>query len=170
MSECGSSPGTINHSLQTPQTGSESAVRNSTVFHSESEKISSEAILCTRNGGTARENENKMGCRKRKLSFYQDKSVPAINLEQQFLVQSEAAGRETSLQDHQVQKIEANVDVFDDDDDQFYAGLDLDAVEEQAAKLLGYKLELSEPKRKMIHDATPPQLGILGSPSFDLGI
>ncbi|CAL5333513.1 unnamed protein product [Camellia sinensis] len=169
MSECGSSPGTINHSLQTPQTGSESAVRNSTVFHSESEKISSKAILCTRNGGTARENENKMGCRKRKLSFYQDKSVPAINLEQQFLVQSEAAGRETLLQDHQVQKIEANVDVFDDDD-QFYAGLDLDAVEEQAAKLLGYKLELSELKRKMIHDATPPQLGILGSPSFDLGI
>ncbi|KAL7227106.1 hypothetical protein ACSBR1_022050 [Camellia fascicularis] len=27
-----------------------------------------------------------------------------------------------------------------------------------------------DPKRKMIHDATPPQLGILGSPSFDLGI
>ncbi|XP_028105501.1 uncharacterized protein LOC114304535 [Camellia sinensis] len=27
-----------------------------------------------------------------------------------------------------------------------------------------------DPKRKMIHDATPPQLGILGSSSFDLGI
>ncbi|XP_057504285.1 DEAD-box ATP-dependent RNA helicase FANCM isoform X2 [Actinidia eriantha] len=156
--------GMTNHSLQTPQSGSESA---GTLKFEKS--ISNEVMPSTTNGiPTSSETENKMRSLKRKLSFYQVGSVPAINLDQEFLLHSEAAGRETSFQD-QVPNIGPNGVAFDDDD-LFYEGLDLDAVEEQAVKLLGYKSELSEHKIVAIPDPSPPLLDVLGSPSFDLGI
>ena len=164
ISESRSLWGMTNHSLQTPQSGSESA----RILKFE-KSISKEVMPSKTNGiPTSSETENKMGSLKRKLSFCQVGSVPAINLDQEFLLHSEAADRETSFQD-QVPNIGPNGVVFDDDD-LFYECLDLDAVEEQAAKLLGYKSELSEHKKVMIPDPSPPLLDVLGSPSFDLGI
>ncbi|XVF30043.1 hypothetical protein REPUB_Repub16aG0023300 [Reevesia pubescens] len=69
--------------------------------------------------------------------------------------QSEVGGKE-STQLPQVDKITAN----DDDDDQFYASLDLDAVEAEATLLLKNKSESSNIQNS----------GLQGSPSFDLGI
>ncbi|KAA8546304.1 hypothetical protein F0562_002957 [Nyssa sinensis] len=166
VSESRSSSRMTNHFLQTPQTGLESAGRISPSFQLNPQRISSEAVACTING-TPTENESKMESRKRKLSFYQLGTVPAINLERELLFHSKAGGKESSLQG-QVEKIEANGDVFDDD--KFYEGLDLDAVEEQAAELLRYKSELSMQKTTIIPEPTPQNHGVLGSPSFDLGI
>ncbi|KAL6984536.1 hypothetical protein U1Q18_017913 [Sarracenia purpurea var. burkii] len=166
MSESGRSSGMVKHSLQTPETNPEPPGKISGLsFQLKHERISTEQMPCTTNG-IPREKENTMGSRKRKLNFYQVGSVPAINLDQEFLVHTKAASRETSVKD-QAQKIETNGDVFDDD--QFYDGLNLDEVEEQAAKLLRYKSQQSI-HQKMIADLTQPSLGVLGSPSFDLGI
>ncbi|XP_059630912.1 DEAD-box ATP-dependent RNA helicase FANCM [Cornus florida] len=163
LSESGSSLGTTNHSLRTPETGLESA---SASIKFNVERISSGAMPCTTNGAPT-ENEKRTESRKRKLSFYQVGSVPAINLEQEFLSLPGAAGKESSVQG-QAEHIEANGDVFDDD--QFYEGIDLDAVEKQAASLLGYKSEFSMQKRTIITEPSPQNLGVLGSPTFDLGI
>lgn len=166
MSDSGSSSGTVNHSLQTPQTGSQSVARISNSFLLKSKQMATEEKPCTTDG-IPRENESRIGGLKRKLSFYQVGSVPAINLDQEFLSHSVAACRETSVQD-QVQKSQPNGDIFDDD--QFYEGLDLDAVEEEAAKLLGYKSELPVNKKVVIPDPNLPPLRVMGSPTFDLGI
>ncbi|XP_058189885.1 DEAD-box ATP-dependent RNA helicase FANCM isoform X2 [Rhododendron vialii] len=166
MSDSGSSSGTVNRSLQTPQTGSQSVARISNSFLLKSKQIATEEKPCTTDG-IPRENESRIGGLKRKLSFYPVGSVPAINLDQVFLSHSVAACRETSVQD-QVQKSQPNGDIFDDD--QFYEGLDLDAVEEEAAKLLGYKSELPVNKKVVIPDPNPLPLRVMGSPTFDLGI
>lgn len=166
MSDSGSSSGTVNRSLQTPQTGSQSVVRISNSFLSKSRQISTEEMPCT-SDGIPRGNESRIGGLKRKLSFYQPGSVPAINLDQEFLSHCVAACRETSLQDP-VQKSQPNGDIFDDD--QFYEGLDLDAVEEEAAKLLGYKSEMPVNKEVVIPDPNPPPPRVMSTPTFDLGI
>ncbi|KAK9270011.1 hypothetical protein L1049_025584 [Liquidambar formosana] len=163
----GSSPGKTTYSLQTPQSESENqcAGRNSLSYQLNPERISSEAMPCTKLLSPI-ENE-RMESRKRKLSFYQVGSVPAINLEREFSFQSEATGNESSMQG-QAKKIEANGDVFYDD--QFYEGLDLDAVEAQATMLLRYKSESSIQRPEIIPEPARQNLCLLGSPSFDLGI
>ncbi|KAL3845636.1 hypothetical protein ACJIZ3_003039 [Penstemon smallii] len=141
---------------QTPQTGLESTARNSQL---PLDRISSELA----------ENENKLESRKRKLSFHQAQSVPMINLDKEFLLLAEAAVENTSMQ-IQVEKMEENRDVFEDEDDQFYEGIDLDAVEEEAAKLLRLKSECSSQKTATASDTIQPNFEIPGSPSFDLGV
>ncbi|KAL6318094.1 hypothetical protein AAG906_035239 [Vitis piasezkii] len=151
ITETGSSLSKTTYSLN------QSSERNTVSIQINPEIISSEAIPLT--SVSPRENERKLESRKRKLGIYQGGSVPAINLERQF--QLEAASKESSLQ-HQAEKIETNGDVFYDD--QFYEGLDLDAVEAQATMLLRHKSELFTQKQD------PQSLDLFGSPTFDLGI
>ena len=88
--------------------------------------------------------------RKRKLSFCPSNSVPAINLEKEFQLQ--CANNELLI------------------DDQFYDGIDFDAVEAQAKLLLKQKSgALMTQKQETIvpqHLQSPR----FDSPSFDLGI
>ncbi|KAG7985254.1 hypothetical protein I3843_03G016000 [Carya illinoinensis] len=151
IGENGSSSGKTLCSLRMPQTDSaiQLAGRNSESF--QTSRISSQ-VPCT-TIVTIKEDQ-EMETRKRKLSLYQSESTPTINLETEFLLQSEAAGRESL---HCDTNGDANKDAFYDD--QFYEDLDLDAVEAQATLLLKQKSELPHPK-----NPTP------GSPSFDLGI
>ncbi|CAK9162500.1 unnamed protein product [Ilex paraguariensis] len=167
--ESGSSSGTTNHSLQSHQFGVGSSDRNSSSFQLNPERVTLEAMPNTSSIplSVPKEKESKIESRKRKLSFYQTASIPAVNLEQEFRFHSEAAGIDSFFQG-QVERTEANVNVLDDD--QFYGGIDLDAVEEQAAKLLRVKSELSMNIKIMNSEPIPQSLGILGSPSFDLGI
>ncbi|KAK3036008.1 hypothetical protein RJ639_031181 [Escallonia herrerae] len=137
--------------------------RNSEPFELQSKAVSSEALPCTTDA-TQRGKESKIESRKRKLSFNQTGSVPIQNLDQEFLLQTEAACRDASLQ-VQGEKVEASRYVFDDD--WFYEGIDLDAMEEQAAKLLSNKSEMSMQKEVIIPEPVPE---LLGSPTFDLGI
>ncbi|XP_018841125.2 DEAD-box ATP-dependent RNA helicase FANCM isoform X2 [Juglans regia] len=152
IGENGSSSGKTLYSLRMPQTdsGNQLTGRNSESFQT---GRSSSQVPCT-TSVTIKGNQ-EMETRKRKLSLYQSESTPTINLETEFLLQSEAAGRE-SLQ-HCDTNEDASKDAFYDD--QFYEDLDLDAVEAQATLLLKQKSELPHPKNP-----------IPSSPSFDLGI
>ena len=136
----------------------QSSERNMVSIEMNPKIISSEALPCT--SFSPRENERELESRKRKLCIYESRSIPAINLDRRF--QLEAASKESSLQ-HQAEKIETNGDVFYDDD-QFYEGLDLDAVEAQATMLLRHKSELLTQKQDTQHQ------DLFGSPTFDLGI
>uniref|UniRef100_A0A2N9HDI2 Helicase ATP-binding domain-containing protein n=1 Tax=Fagus sylvatica TaxID=28930 RepID=A0A2N9HDI2_FAGSY len=92
--------------------------------------------------------------------------VPPINLEPEFLLQSDTAGRD-SFQHHDANG-DANEDAFDDD--QFYEGLDLDAMEAQATLLFKQKSELSIKKQEIIPQLSAQNPSLLSSPSFDLGL
>ncbi|KAM7507593.1 hypothetical protein LguiA_018046 [Lonicera macranthoides] len=148
--ESGSS--SANHSLQTPQNGLESASR-----------IASESMPSTSNRDPiANESSRIIDTRKRKLSFYQVECIPVQNLEQRFSLHSESTSKNPS------EKIEASVDVFDDDG--FYASIDLDAVEEEATKLLRHKSQLSMDNKTVIPNEITQNRCVLDAPSFDLGI
>lgn len=159
-----SSAGTTKHSLQIPQTGleSDSTGLNSACSQLNPEK-NPESMLCKSNC-TQRKDESNNESRKRKLSFYQAKTLPIQNLDQEFLLQSEAAGKALPLHD-QIEKSEPIRDDFDDD--QFYEGIDLDAVEEQATKYLKYKSE--QPVKNQTTIPKPQNPAVLDSPTFDLG-
>ncbi|KAG8378446.1 hypothetical protein BUALT_Bualt08G0138100 [Buddleja alternifolia] len=152
MDESGSSSGAKHD--QTPQIGLESTARNSQLAP---DMIPSEMV------------ESKLESRKRKLSFYQAQSVPMVNLENEFSLLCENAGENSSIQ---VERPKENIDVVydDNDDDQFYEGIDLDAVEEEAAKLLRYKSEGSTQKVATVSEPIGQNPLILGSPTFDLGV
>ncbi|KAL0326352.1 UNVERIFIED_CONTAM: DEAD-box ATP-dependent RNA helicase FANCM [Sesamum radiatum] len=149
INESGSSSGTKHD--PTPQTGLESTARNSQLACLE---IPSEMA------------DSKLESRKRKLSFYQAQSVPTVNLDKEFSLISEAPGKNSAVQ-IQAEKTEENRDIFEDD--QFYEGIDLDAVEEEAAKLLRYKTDCSTQQTANVSEPIQHNLGVLGSPSFDLG-
>ncbi|KAK6116697.1 hypothetical protein DH2020_049579 [Rehmannia glutinosa] len=127
----------------TPQTGLQSTAR---ISQFACDEIPSEIV------------ETTLDSRKRKLSFYQAQSVPMVNLDKEFSVLSEAARGNFA----------ENGDIFEDD--QFYEGIDLDAVEEEAAKLLRQKTECSTQKTATLSEPIRPNLGVMGSPSFDLGV
>ncbi|KAL2231862.1 UNVERIFIED_CONTAM: DEAD-box ATP-dependent RNA helicase FANCM [Sesamum indicum] len=148
INESGSSSG-MKHD-PTPQTGLESTARNSQLACLE---IPSEMA------------DSKLESRKRKLSFYQAQSVPTVNLDKEFSLISEAPGKNSAMQ-IQAEKAEENRDIFEDD--QFYEGIDLDAVEEEAAKLLRYKTDCSTQQTANVSEPIQHNLGVLGSPSFDL--
>ncbi|KAK8657730.1 hypothetical protein V6N13_035954 [Hibiscus sabdariffa] len=118
---------------------------------------------------SAVENES-LKSRKRMLSFFQLESIPTINLVQEF--KSKVGGKEKSnvSQLPQMNNVTENDANFDDD--QFYASLDLDAMEAQATILLKNKSE--PPLEKQEINAKPnPNLqngGAQALPSFDLGI
>ncbi|KAL9173437.1 hypothetical protein ABFS82_03G114100 [Erythranthe guttata] len=116
---------------------------------------------------TAMNSQFTLDSRKRKLSFHQTaQSVPVVNLNQEFLLIAEAACEKSSMQ-RQEERTEENIDIFEDD--QFYEGIDLDAIEEEAAKLLRQKTECLTPKTATLPEPIEQNLAILGSPSFDLG-
>ncbi|KAK3229964.1 hypothetical protein Dsin_001845 [Dipteronia sinensis] len=163
-SESGSSSAKTLYSIQTPQTESEdqSVSKNPASVQINQERITSEAMACTTTDST-REIKMNMENWKRKLNFFQSRSVPAINLEQQFAFQSDVAGRE-SCQQGQADEIDTNRDTVDDDD-RFYEYLDFDAMEEHAALLLKQKPEFTKQKQDLT-----PNFGVNDSPSFDLGV
>lgn len=146
------------------------ARKNMGPFETE-ERISSGSMPC-RTNDFAIVNES-LQSRKRKLSFCQSGPIPAINLEQEFSLQSEVGGKESSKAPQQpdVDEITANKHELDDDD-QFYASLDLDAVEAQATLLLKNKSDSSLAKQEIIAQSNLQKQngGFQGSPSFDLGI
>ncbi|KAL7118213.1 hypothetical protein ACP275_03G121300 [Erythranthe tilingii] len=116
---------------------------------------------------TAMNSQFTLDSRKRKLSFHQTaQSVPVVNLNKEFLLLAEAACEKSSMQ-IQEERTEENIDIFEDD--QFYEGIDLDAIEEEAAKLLRQKTECLTPKTATLPEPIEQNLAILGSPSFDLG-
>lgn len=135
----------------------QSSERNKVSVEINPKIISSKAVPWT--SFSPGEDGRELESRKRKLGVYQGGSVPAINLDQQF--QLESTRKESSLQ-HQAEKFETNGDVFYDD--QFYEGLDLDAVEAQATMLLRHKSELLTQKQDTQNQ------DLFGSPTFDLGI
>ncbi|KAF9608476.1 hypothetical protein IFM89_009842 [Coptis chinensis] len=93
---------------------------------------------------------------------------PETSLQPQRLFHLEETG-ESSLQ-CQPKSNELNGDVFCDD--QFYEGLDLDALEAQATKLLKHKSELSMDRKQCDFPNPVTEKGpeLSHSPSFDLGI
>lgn len=95
---------------------------------------------------------------KRRLSFYHSGHFPSMNLEQQFALQSKK------------ESVNANttIDVICDDD--FYNDVDLDELEAQATSLLKGKLDLSIQKQDTIPQSHSPNLDVIMSPTFDLGI
>ncbi|PWA45681.1 DEAD/DEAH box RNA helicase family protein [Artemisia annua] len=99
------------------------------------------------NTNSSEANEN----RKRKLSFLHGDPLPICNLEAEVFNNPEAAAKEPTWQ----------MDAFDDD--AFYEGIDLDALEEQAATELRLKSELLNAKPKN------QDLEFFDAPSFDLG-
>ncbi|XP_051139283.1 DEAD-box ATP-dependent RNA helicase FANCM [Andrographis paniculata] len=111
--------------------------------------------------------ESKLESRKRKLGYYQAQSVPAVNLDQMFslLHQEDVAN---STVETNAGRMEENRAIFDDDE--FYQGIDLDAVEEEAARLLRYKSECSTQKTATVSEPVQQDVGFMDSPSFDLGI
>ncbi|CAA3017902.1 DEAD-box ATP-dependent RNA helicase FANCM isoform X2 [Olea europaea subsp. europaea] len=127
--------GPQNHSLQTPQIGLDTS-----------------------------ENESKTENQKRKLSFNQAQSIPMVNLENEFLLHSEAAQNNSPSR----ARTEENLDIFEDD--RFFEDIDLDALEEQATKLLRYKSECSMQNQVRTSEPMAQNLDLPGSPSFDLGI
>ncbi|CAH9109218.1 unnamed protein product [Cuscuta europaea] len=148
-----SSSGTMNH--QTPQTGLESTTR------------SSEAMSCGTAACSLGEKEGKVGSRKRKFSFSETSPLPARNLESDFWMNHGAGGRNSPLPPVEERSEKENRDLFDDDDD-FLNGIDLDAVEQEAAKMLQLKSQNS------VHNqptsiSIPQNIGISDFPSFDLG-
>ncbi|KAL5559340.1 hypothetical protein UlMin_035551, partial [Ulmus minor] len=152
--ETGSCPGKTFSSLQTPLTDSvvPSTGKDLKSFQT---KENSEAVPCTT--GVSSKCEGAIASKKRKLSFCPSNYVPAINLEQEF----EAAGEPKSMQ-----HCDANSDMLCDDE--FFEGLDLDAIEAQATLLLKQKSELLTQKQEVI--PPQPQSPSFNSPSFDLGI
>ncbi|XP_043712044.1 DEAD-box ATP-dependent RNA helicase FANCM isoform X2 [Telopea speciosissima] len=164
------SSGKVKYSLQTPQTGLHSGNlsdgSNSVSYQMGLEK-NSLGIVPGETDSMQREEESKIERRKRKLSFIQVGSVTKSCLQQEGLFQSLATGT-TSL-DVQAARDDTNGDTFDDD--QFYEGLDFDAMEAQAAELLQLKPEVPSQGRQMVNLNPCIEEGhSLNSPSFDLGI
>ncbi|KAE8022325.1 hypothetical protein FH972_008133 [Carpinus fangiana] len=163
--ETASSSGKTLYSLQTPQTefANQSAGRNSESF--QMRRLSSQVVPCTTS--VSPRGNHEMESRKRKLRFCQSESVPTINLEPEFVLQSETAAARDSFQ-HGDTNSDAKEDAFYDD--QFYEGLDLDAVEAEATLLLKQKSEMSVREQEIIPHLHPQNCTLLSSPSFDLGI
>lgn len=167
----GSSLGKSSFSAHMPQMKSTdlSAKLNSESSYTNRERISSEARPCTASN-LSREDESTIVNRKRKLSFCQSGLMPVINLEREFAIQSGTAITE-SLQQVEPNKIGADENAFaDDDDDEFYESIDLDAMEAEATYLLRQKSDLSLGKQGVVTQPNPQNFDLQGSPSFDLGL
>lgn len=136
----------------TPQAGLESSTRGS------------EATPCATTR-SLEEKESKIENRKRKASPCETSPIPARNLENDFLLQPETGGGRSSPLRVQERKNEDMV-LFDDDDDEFFRGIDLDAVEEEAARILRHKSQ-----NQATSIPIPRNIDFFSdAPSFDLGI
>ncbi|KAJ4839280.1 hypothetical protein Tsubulata_011432 [Turnera subulata] len=162
--ESGNSSVKTLHSLHAPHDpGNHSAGRLSKSLQTIPERIA--LTPCTTSDFPI-ENETKLENRKRKLSFIQSDSLPVINLDQEFYSQPEPSKKEALPQ--------GVGDPFDTDqmffDDQFFATLDLDAVEAQAASLLKNKSDLPVQKHEIFPNSNLQSVDLQNSPTFDLGI
>nr|XP_017237619.1 PREDICTED: Fanconi anemia group M protein homolog isoform X2 [Daucus carota subsp. sativus] len=165
----GRSEGT-DQSLQIPQACSylESTGRNPASSRLKCEKNAES--MSNKSRDTQKEVESIAGSRKRKLSPCQVGPLPVQNLDGKFLLQSEAQAKDRS---HWMNK-DSPVTIEFDDDDQFYDGIDLDALEEQATKYLRSKSNLS--MQNQMKNLDPNNHADLREepsfdlPSFDLGI
>lgn len=159
--ETGSSGEKTSFSLQTPQSDSTNQPNLPIGIESKSFRMNwnSEGRPCT--AGISPGYERDIESRKRKLSFHHSRSIPTVNLELEFSMQSEPAGRD-------MQHSDANGDMLYDD--QFYEGLDFDALEAQATFLLKQKSELPTQKAQVIPQLHPQNRSLDSAPSFDLGI
>ncbi|KAI3954761.1 hypothetical protein MKW92_012044, partial [Papaver armeniacum] len=87
---------------------------------------------------------------------------------------SEGAPREESKIDSRKRKLsfcQPEDENYNEDDDKFYEGVDFDELEAQATKILGCKSALLQEKKQWTaNTSTEETLGLLNSPSFDLGI
>ncbi|KAK1403680.1 ATP-dependent DNA helicase mph1 [Heracleum sosnowskyi] len=158
----GSSEGT-DYSLQTPQAGiySESTSRNPA--SSRLNPVKNSESMFYKNNDTQKVDESIVGSRKRKLSSCQVEPLPVQNLEGKFLLQSEAQAKGQSHPDCMNRD---NPVTTEFDDDKFYDGIDLDALEEQATIYLRSKSNLST--QNQMKNPEPQNHAAL--PSFDLGI
>ncbi|CAA7400328.1 unnamed protein product [Spirodela intermedia] len=156
------SSGRITNSLQTPgnvsRRGNESPAPNSITYPARSRTLN----LCE-NGETSRTREGKKSkmteVRKKKLSFPHVDLDPAPNLRLEHPTDPESA---------QGQPPHADLAIVTLSDDDFYEGLDLDAVEAHAAELLRCKPEMPVGPTDKIDEH--PDEDFAASPSFDLGI
>ncbi|KAL1542826.1 hypothetical protein AAHA92_19865 [Salvia divinorum] len=146
MDGSGSSTGTGRDDA--PQAGIESTARNN---------------KDTCNGVPTEMLESRTDSRKRKLSLHQAHSLPMLNLDREFSLLSAAAHENSTAHE----TMEETVDIFEDDD--FYEGIDLDALEEEATKLFKKKTECSTEKIVGSSEIKEQNLGIFDAPSFDLG-
>ncbi|XP_076909820.1 DEAD-box ATP-dependent RNA helicase FANCM-like [Bidens hawaiensis] len=144
-----SAAGTTNPSLHTNENSSSSSLSahlNNT--NNNTKRSSSDIVVIPSTSGPADDTK------RRKLSFSQGASgpLPVCNLEKEIYLKPEVdAHKDMTWQ----------ADEFDDDE--FYKGIDLDALEEQASKQLRPRSNLSSDKPKILDD-------FLDLPSFDLGI
>ncbi|KAG9444162.1 hypothetical protein H6P81_015502 [Aristolochia fimbriata] len=166
--ECGScSPEETKNSRPTPTASC--STKMSSGRKSVSYKVNvMKSSLLTSVGGSKQlpcEDQSKIRSRKRKL--FVELGSTALMCEEVHLIQSKGIG-EAPLQLQHETEVTSN-DFFDD---QFYEGLDLDAVEEQATKILRSKV--SETKKQGETSASLEINAVrdiaVCSPSFDLGI
>ncbi|KAL6870796.1 hypothetical protein ACP4OV_014644 [Aristida adscensionis] len=103
------------------------------------------------------ESSTKPDCRKRKLSFQQSASIPVINLEPEPApLPSSHIATET--------RVEVNDDAYLDDD--FFEGLDLDAIEAQATEM--WRQKNSQSEQTPVETKKASEISF-APPSFDLG-
>lgn len=152
VTESEASPGKTLNIFQSTLTGN---VDQSHSLHSEHSKMNcSPEVVISTTGICPRAAE--VESRNRNSTFCASESVPVVNLDKQFEL---VVGREL------ISDVDANRNLFIDDDE-FYEGLDLDAVEAQAKLLLEKKVELPPIMVTQQHK----NLHLDTSPSFDLGI
>lgn len=158
--ETGSSGEKTSFSLQTPQNDSTNQPNQPIRIESKSFRMNWNSEARPFTTGISPGYERDIESRKRKSSFHHSRSIPTVNLELEFSMQSEAAGRDMHS--------DVNGDMLYDD--QFYEGLDFDALEVQATFLLKQKSELPVQKAQVIPQLHPQNHGPDSAPSFDLGI
>jgi len=150
--------------LQTPQNGLQSGEQScgrQSVSHQVD--LDRTALVCE---NSAKGSSAKLECRKRKLSFQYSTSFTAAKFPGEHVTELEPSGK--LLQQKHPGNTGIGTNLLCDDDD-FYQSLDLDAVEEQATKLLRHKSGLADPNNS-VQIKEDLDLDFLCSPSFDLGI
>ncbi|XP_068662267.1 DEAD-box ATP-dependent RNA helicase FANCM isoform X4 [Aristolochia californica] len=168
--ECGSCSSEGTNKCPTPTASYSTKIpsaRNSVSYQVNVMRASSLASVGETRGSPCEE-ESKIRKRKRKL-FVELGSVHASTCREEHLIQSEGTG-EAPL--HLQRETELTHNEFFDD--QFYEGLDLDAVEEQASKILRSKVSVTEKRGESSTFSLETEEAVgqirVGSPSFDLGI
>ncbi|KAJ9550475.1 hypothetical protein OSB04_014520 [Centaurea solstitialis] len=141
---------------QMHDSGSAFGITNPSLHHSHTSTNGDSSSIPLNTEGLSSTTMN--GVRKRKLSFSQGGSPPIRNLEKEVFLKPEAGGENPTWQMEG-----GNMDAFEDDDE-FYQGIDLDALEEEATKQLRSKSE------SMNEKPNNQNLEMLDCPSFDLGI
>ncbi|XP_058769697.1 DEAD-box ATP-dependent RNA helicase FANCM-like isoform X1 [Vicia villosa] len=123
-----------------------------------SESISTDCMTSEAGPSTSVPTETDIRSRKRRLTFHNSGHFPSVNLEHQFALQSKKESVDTN----------ATIDVLCDD--QFLNTIDLDELEAQATSILKRKSDSSNQKQDVNPQSHEPNLDVIMTPSFDLGI